>query len=494
MMQPPSPRDIARFRAALTEHAGWFFDDAAASRLAHVLAQQTLVHHCDYGTYLERVSSGERAELAALAQLLTITETSFLRNIDQLVAFIQVALPAYLNKGGGEAPIRVLSFGCASGEEPYSLAMMLQEHLPEAMQRVQITAADLNPAMLAKARHARYSAWSLRDTPQAMRDRWFTPEGNLFALDETIVAAVRFEQRNLVENDPHFWQAGRFDIVFCRNVLMYFTPAQARAAVGRIAAAMTPGGYLFLGHAETLRGLSEDFEVFHTNDAFYYRRQTPPAAARPPQHIANPTPESSWVAAIEQASARIHALSCLPAPAAAQPVPAVTAPTSPNLAPVLDFLDRERFEPALTYLQALPPEYERNPDVRLLKAVLYSHSGALAQAEATCFSLLQDDELNAGAHYVLALCRESQGDLTGALEQDQLAAWLDPGFAMPRVHMGLIARRRGDHQGAAQEMKHAIRLLQQEDPARLLLFGGGFKREALMALCKQEPLHSGERR
>jgi chemotaxis protein methyltransferase CheR len=121
-----------------------------------------------------------------------------------------------------------------------------------------------------------------------------------------------------------------------------------------------------------------------------------------------------------------------------------------------------------------------------LKAVEASHNGRLDQAEALCRSLLAGDGLSAEAHYVLALCSEGRGQAAESFEHDRIAAYLDPGFAMPHLHMGLSLRRAGQRAAAKTELEAAVRLLQFEDPARVLLFGGGFRREALVALCRAE--------
>jgi chemotaxis protein methyltransferase CheR len=117
---------------------------------------------------------------------------------------------------------------------------------------------------------------------------------------------------------------------------------------------------------------------------------------------------------------------------------------------------------------------------------LLTHSGNLTAAENVSAQLLAQDELNTGAHYLLALCRESAGDRQGALDHDQAAIYLDPSFAMPRLHLGLMARRAGDWEGAQRELSQALLLLKREDASRLLLFGGGFGREALIGLCRAE--------
>jgi chemotaxis protein methyltransferase CheR len=156
-------------------------------------------------------------------------------------------------------------------------------------------------------------------------------------------------------------------------------------------------------------------------------------------------------------------------------------------------LRQERFAEAFEQIRALAPEASRDPDVLLLHAVLLAHRGRLSEAEEWCGKLLEFDELNAGAHYVFALCREGVGDRKGALDHDQAAAYLDPGFAMPHLHLGLLARKSGDRDVARGELELAVSLLQREDPSRLLLFGGGFGRDALIELCRAELVATGAR-
>jgi chemotaxis protein methyltransferase CheR len=112
--------------------------------------------------------------------------------------------------------------------------------------------------------------------------------------------------------------------------------------------------------------------------------------------------------------------------------------------------------------------------------------GLLADAEGMCGHILSSDELNAGAHYLMALCREHAGDRAAAVEHDRAAAYLDAGFAMPHLHLGLLVRRTGDVERARSELGRALVLLTNEEPSRILLFGGGFSREALVALCRSE--------
>jgi chemotaxis protein methyltransferase CheR len=137
-------------------------------------------------------------------------------------------------------------------------------------------------------------------------------------------------------------------------------------------------------------------------------------------------------------------------------------------------------------LQALPADSRKDNDAQLLRAVLLTNRGELIEAEAVCRQILSADDLHAGAHYLMALCREHAGDRRAALEHDQAAAYLDVGFAMPHLHLGLLARRSGEHEPARTELERALALLVREDASRILLYGGGFSREALIELCRAE--------
>jgi chemotaxis protein methyltransferase CheR len=313
---------------------------------------------------------------------------------------------------------------------------------------------------------------------------------------------VTFEERNLVRDDPAFWAPEAFDVVFFRNVVMYFTPEVAQAIVARIARSLAPGGYLFLGYAETLRGVSQDFHLIHTHDTFYYQRreagEDAPQALAPSHSRAaelTPPPESrgevaddSWVRTIRRASDTIHALSARSSTATVTASP--KAPP-PDLGLAVELMRLERFAEAEALLTALPAESAHDPDVILLRAVLLTHGGDLAAAERLCAEVLRLNEMSAGAHYLTALCREGAGDRAGAASHDQVAVYLDPSFAMPRMHLGLLARRAGNASEARRELTDALMLLQREDSSRLLLFSGGFSREALIGICRAELVTCG---
>jgi chemotaxis protein methyltransferase CheR len=485
----PELHETERFRTLIARSMGLNFDDSKLAFLADVLGRRLEATGCAPAEYLARTAGFHGDEIGVLAQELTVPETYFFRHVDQFRAFAEIALPERLRAQSAQRTLRLLSAGCASGEEAYSLAMLIREAEIDPSWHISIRAADMNPAILKKAKRARFTNWALRETTPERQHRWFRQDARDFLLDESIRHAVTFEQRNLIDDDEDLWRPGSYDVIFCRNAIMYLTAANMQTVVGHIARALAPGGYLFLGHAETLRSLTQDFHLCHTHGTFYYRRKGAgesipayqPATRR--ASVAAAVPVSAvaatddWVGAIGRAASRIGKL------AEISPEP-LAIPARHNIQGALDLLLEERFEEALDLVRAFSPASARDPDTLLLHATLLTHSGQFAEAETMCRKLLAIDELNAGAHYVLALCRESAGDRVAAAEYDDSAVYLDPSFAMPRLHLGLLARRAGNLEAARRELAQALILLKREDASRLLLFGGGFTRQALTALCE----------
>jgi chemotaxis protein methyltransferase CheR len=466
----PAPADLERFRVLVENNLGLRFDDNG-ERLRRTLAHQLAVHDLDCEAYLalltEATTSG--TEVAALAAKVTVGETYFLRHVEQFQALTGTVLPELL-RTTRSGPVRLLSAGCSTGEEAYSLAISLRENAVSAP--VSILGVDVNPVSIARARTGVYNDWSLRSVPEDVRRRWFIGTGPDLLLHPEIHAAVRFERRNFAEDDQALWQPGSFDVVFCRNVIMYFTPEVMARIVARIASSLVPGGYLFLGSAETLRGLSTEFTLCESHGTFYYQRGGAPAART---SVAEPV----LVPALARSAP------------ASRPVP---AGVPEHLGPVLELLGRERFAEALTVMDGLPPPVGADPEALLLRAALLTHSGRFSAAEQACRRLLDVDARSAGAHVLLAMCREEEQDLPAAAAHCRMAITYDPAFAMPHVHLGRLAVRMGDRGTARRQYATSVRLLPAETGRRILIFGGGFDREALISLCQAQSTAAGEDR
>lgn len=478
--------DVESFRAALEASTGMTFPADRDASLGDALRQR--LRATGRGVVAEYLPmlAPKSDEAAEIARLLTVSETYFFRNIEQFNAarsFVERRMAS------GRRELSILSAGCSSGEEAYSLAMLLLDTIGGEIEdwRISIRAIDLNPEVVKKARRASYSAWSLRETPPAIRDRHFRRDAGAFSPTEKVRRMVDIERHNLLDPDPTVWQHEGYDIVFCRNVLMYLAPDAARRIVSSIAGSLVEDGLLFLGHAETLRGLSTDFHLCQSHGAFYYRRASGVAVehAAPPRALIDVPSlrrgDTSWFKTIAQSSARVTELA-VPQNAASTP----TGMPVDDLSRTLELIAHERYAEALACLTALPHNVRERSDALLLQAMLLTCGGQPSVAEGVCERLLARSEPSAGAHYVMALCREHAGDTDRAVERDRMAIRLDASFSMAHLHLGRLLRRRGDRANAAGALAAAAELLAREDTARLAVFGGGFTREGLIALCRAE--------
>ncbi|MGH7295881.1 MAG: CheR family methyltransferase, partial [Polyangiaceae bacterium] len=307
-------RRSARLRDAVGTRLGLQFDEDRADVLAAALARRAAACGESEDRYVARIESdATREEIQALARELTVGETYFFRHVQQLRALSERVLPDLLSARAQVGRLRLLSAGCASGEEAFTLRMMVAEHPAASRWDVDVVGLDVNEASIESARAGQFSAWSLRETPADARERWFRRSGQGFVLDEALRGSVRLEPRNLVDDDPAFWGPGAFDVVFCRNVLMYMTPPAAGAIVGRLVRSLAPGGYLFLGHAETLGASPPMLELCHTHETFYYRRREVDGAITRAIPGSGPAPAvgddpAAWRVAIERSIAHIDRL------------------------------------------------------------------------------------------------------------------------------------------------------------------------------------------
>lgn len=193
-----------------------------------------------------------------------------------------------------------------------------------------------------------------------------------------------------------------------------------------------------------------------------------------------PPLDATWVEAIQRGAERVRALTEQPTQTAAP----TDAPPRSGLDRALLLFREERFDDAMAALDG--DDHARDADALLARAALLTNMGRFDEADEACADLLALDDLSGGAHYLRALCREHRGDLEGAIREDELASHLDPRFALPAMHLGLLTQRRGDRARSTRCFTRAIVLLHDEEPERLLLFGGGFDRAALVAFCRAQ--------
>jgi chemotaxis methyl-accepting protein methylase len=267
-----APDTVAAIAQRLAEHAGlelpaWVVDARATARIALL--------GCTPDDYVALIDTGRGAgELGELIEAVRVGESRLFRHRPQIDALAEVVAPAL--RARGQRMVRVWSAGCAAGEEPYTLALVLSRALPDCA--ISIVATDVSADALAQAEAATYPRSVLQHVPAEYRDR-FIADGDAVRVAPEIAALVRFERANLLDG-----AAPRgCDLVWCRNVLIYFTAEARRRVVDRLVGATVPGGFVFVGYSESLRGVAE-LDGVRASDAVYYVRRGPDAArpSRPP--------------------------------------------------------------------------------------------------------------------------------------------------------------------------------------------------------------------
>lgn len=245
------------------------------NRLANRLRDLNLKTFGDYYHYL-RFDANRKGELAKLFEVITTNETSFYRNPPQLQVFQDTVLKAELEKirATGSKRLRIWSAGCSTGEEPYTLAMILHEVLRTEITSwdIKITANDLSEAVLASARRGVYGEYALRTTPKPIIDKYFRKEGTFFHVNANVKSLISFGPINLSDK-LMIKRLERSHIVFCRNVIIYFDDEMKKQVISSFYDNLLPGGCLFIGHSESLHSISRAFKPEHHTGTIVYRKE-----------------------------------------------------------------------------------------------------------------------------------------------------------------------------------------------------------------------------
>jgi chemotaxis protein methyltransferase CheR len=233
----------------------------------------------NYGEYYEflRYDPGAHRELKALYAVITTNETSFYRNPPQLKILEDGLLKDLLEeqKNRGVQELHIWSAGCSTGEEPYTLAMIVLEILGPHLGgwKVEISATDLSEAVLVSARRGEYASYALRTTPDHIRQKYFEQvEGGRFRVKDMVRRLVTFHTVNLKDRGQ-LRSLRRSHLIFCRNVLIYFDEAMKKQVISSFYDNLCPGAYLFIGHSESLHNISRAFTPQHHPGAIVYKKE-----------------------------------------------------------------------------------------------------------------------------------------------------------------------------------------------------------------------------
>jgi chemotaxis protein methyltransferase CheR len=422
------------------------------------------------------------AHIKVLARHLTIPETYFFRDRSTMLALRDQVLSDLIDeRRDSEHRLRIWSAGCCSGEEPYTLAILLRELLPDFESwRVSILGTDINPVVLEKAAIGCYSDWSFREVPEGFKARYFSQQGNQFRLRSELMKMVSFSFLNLASDTfPSLTtNTEAMDLILCRNVLMYFSKEEAIRVVDKFHKCLTPGGWLVVSAGESSFVSPELFDCVRFSDAFFFKKRQL-TDSKHLSRLALKLEKSSFKDSCSLGEELVNLRSEIPVSNLTDLDPAESEEDLLNIA--RDFYKLGFYEEAVAALKTVRSMWsdQSKPVLQLQKQVIAllarsrANQGKLSEALDWCEQGIDLDPLNAQLYYLHANILQSQLQPRGALESLRKSLYLDPDFVLSHYALGNYYLREGQKVKAVRNYKNALSLALKMDKESLLPEGEG---------------------
>jgi chemotaxis protein methyltransferase CheR len=439
---------FAELKQAIIARTGHHYysdkDQLLRDRLQRRLAAVACPTAAAYLAFLSDPQHGP-AEWQELEAEITIGETFFFRHAEQFAALRDTILPALIHENRHRRRLRIWSAGCAVGAEPYSIAILLERMLGAELHdwTIEILGSDLNTRALDLAQKGVFSEWAMRGMSAADRKRDFTPvpDRRHWRIEDRHRRRVRFVQHNLLSlREPAVAAAWtEFDLILCRNVLIYFSAAQIAPMLSALAQGLSPAGWLMVGHSDAIAALPRDLRTVELSGTMAFRPLGAPQTRRPmtpepaPPQRAEPWQPWSWPSES--------------APAASPPASLQSAAPQPD-APVLA-------APSLAAIRA------------------FANSGQLQAAAAAVAAAIAADPLDARVHFYDGVIAQASGDRLRAEAALLRAVYLSGRMVMAHYHLGLALIDGGDGEAGRRKLALVLRLCAELPGGSLLPEGDG---------------------
>jgi chemotaxis protein methyltransferase CheR len=405
-------------------------------------------------------SSLSRQELGTLARHLTIGETYFFRERPSFNALATHVLPVLIHrKRNGDRRLRLWSAACSTGEEAYSLAMLVQQVLPDWREwKVSILATDINPNFLHKAEAGVYGDWSFRECGNDLRERFFSPVGDRrYRVRADLRDMVTFSELNLAQDGyPSLaTYTNAMDLILCRNLLIYFTPEHARQLIGNLRQSLVNDGWLIVSPSECSQSLFNGFAPVNFPGSVLYRKSD---AAEARQEQAPALALATDFPPLPKLQAREELLPPVEIPFPDAPVDPLSSELS---AAEALYAQGEYAEAAAKLGGALAAPAVSRIQLRALALLTraLANQGALGEALAASERWIAADKLEPTAHYLNAMVLQELGERTRARGALQRAIYLDPSFILAHFALGNHARAEARPAEAQRHFHNAADLL-----------------------------------
>ena len=445
-----SEGQMARFTTFVETRIGLRFSPSNRGQLeqsiAHAASETGFPSSVEFVEWLT-LSPLSKEQLETLASHLTVGETYFWRDKEIFRVFQERVIPELVARRREEGKfLRIWSAGCATGEEPYSIAILLKETIADISEwNVTILATDINPQFIEKAVRGVYRDWSFRDAPSWLGEKYFVAaEDGGFEISPSLRGMVDFRMLNLAEDTypSLFSNTNAMDLVFCRNVLMYFSPQVMRKVVERLSRSLTAGGWLIVSPTEIPQVQGAPFGVVMLSGVHLLRKEEAPQA-------------QSMAPSVERLDS--------PASRSEVPFPAPAFCLEERLERAADLYRRGLYVEAVEALCGLLCVAPENGDVLALLARSYANLGRLPLAREWCEKAIRADRLSPSRHFLLATIMQEQGDPQGAQWSLRQALYADPDFVLAHFSLGHSMLRLGKKRDGERHLRNALSLLQEHE-------------------------------
>lgn len=482
--------DFMRFSRLAHTWFGLYFGERRRPDLERGVKQAFAATTCkDLDEYYRMLQDEDRGRMARaqLVNALTVSETHFFRNEAQFDALIGHVLPQIIERRRDLRTLRIWSAGCASGEEPYSIAMSLRMLLPDVDDwSITILATDVNTASLDRARRAVYSSWAFRESrAKHLRARYFQTQDNHYALVPEIRNMVTFARLNLMEDPYPAYETNTtfMDLVLCRNVTIYFSEQVTKKVISGFYDSLVDGGWLVVGHSEYALGTYRQFQTRSFDGAILYQREP-----------TSPVPSQDWTWLVGR-SPKPVTVSLVPPPISTAGVPAAVPTEPPGKTPVevpapispaiekdqgqdpieaaQELLEYGHSEQARGLLSEVVAQDPGNAQVCALLGQACANLGQWNEAKRWCRQAIDADKLSMEAYYTLALVDQHQGELDAALDAMKKVVYIDRTSILGHFGLADLYHNKQQFPMALKSLDNVYRLLAKRADEETIPGSGG---------------------
>lgn len=488
-----SPELKLRFRTYVTARSGLYFkdhdmrdlEDAISNRMHAVKIGSSLAYY-DYLTRSER----REDEFRELVNLLTIKHTYFFRNEEQFNALRDHVLPEIVSRkdhmakagDGASRRLKIWSAGCSTGEEAYSIAMTVMDVIGDTSGwDIQILATDASTEALEKARKGVYTAASLKPVDKHGLDRYFLKDESHNGRDQYRVAdvlknMVTFAYHNLIADE---FPSG-FDVIFCRNVVIYFELSTTVSVMEKFHSALNDKGYLFIGYSETLYFMPLKFKMVSRDDAIYYVKARPSRALE--AEAVKPDRASRTLEEALEEISRSEILAAMEAEASK--AKAMPRNIEEILIEATKSFHLNDYSRAISLIQRAQMMNKDAIDPYYLAAEIFVNQGRFKEAKENLAAALKLNPLFAPAHYLLGCILIEENLSDEAKSRLKKALFIDKDFSLAHFYLAHLYRTEGKPDDAIREYRNTMKVLSKNKSEDMIAYGGGFNVATIMSACR----------